>query len=631
VSLKNIFLRVGRKLLGGKKESATAATGKQQKLLTYEGKVPQETGLQLAKKELANPPVIRKQTKSLYMGDDVAPAFGSSTYDWAMKIGPGRYSADEWLNHLTSTRKVNFKVFGKPATKTVRDPKQFTYDSGTFAGRKATISKEELFDTNLAVFDDTGNLTGGLLFAAKKFGLKLDANEIGNMIKLNPINRLKPVELGASPAAKEAFEKSTSALVNQIRGFKLKYRQDIDIANNLDDALYYINGIKNDISKSGFTSLRESLKKVKARPVLTEPEKKLLNKLEADLNAKVSPLRATKTQYAGESQYTLQGGKDYRETIFRLSEDIPGNRSARTKPGHFSDAGDNQIYHVRFDTRFTPDGKKGFLIHEIQSDVNQSIAKQLTKSQQLSGVERINPFQADIEMGLLINNRSKLLAEIDDAIEKGLTGKVQRISGELRDINTKIRNTYSRDPMANKVDYFPMVEADQYGDHALKYLMNKAAKENVDFVAVAPFDKLSFRQGYKAGNERFYGYASGKGIDKKGAAVMPDLMKKAARFYGSKAESVKLSLSDPKKIYKKIETNKFEYPEKHKLSRKKITSKYHSDASETPMSGYKEMQPSDPSLYFDAFAIKVNPLMKYTQKTYKASGGLVVDIFKSIR
>ena len=53
-----------------------------------------------------------------------------------------------------------------------------------------------MFDSNLATFNDRGDLTGGLLFAAQKFGMKLDANEVGNMIKLNPINRLKPVELG---------------------------------------------------------------------------------------------------------------------------------------------------------------------------------------------------------------------------------------------------------------------------------------------------------------------------------------------------------------------------------------------------------------------------------------------------
>ncbi len=118
-----------------------------------------------------------------------------------------------------------------------------------------------------------------------------------------------------------------------------------------------------------------------------------------------------------------------------------------------------------------------------------------------------------------------------------------------------------------------MVEADAYGDHALKYLIQKAAREGVDYVAVAPFNKLSFRQGYKAGNERFYGYATGKGIGKKGKAVMPELMKKLARFYDSKAGPIKLSLSDPKIPYKKIRKDKFKYPDqkiKNIQKRKKI-------------------------------------------------------------
>ena len=50
-----------------------------------------------------------------------------------------------------------------------------------------------------------------------------------------------------------------------------------------------------------------------------------------------------------------------------------------------------------------------------------------------------------------------------------------------------------------------------------------------------------------------------------------------------------------------------------------------------PESGYKLIPEGDPRLYFDAFAIKVNPLMRGTQKTYKALGGLVVDMFKPIR
>ena len=50
-----------------------------------------------------------------------------------------------------------------------------------------------------------------------------------------------------------------------------------------------------------------------------------------------------------------------------------------------------------------------------------------------------------------------------------------------------------------------------------------------------------------------------------------------------------------------------------------------------PKKGYKLILENDPRLYFDAFAIKVVPAMRGTQKTYKRTGGLVVDIFKPMR
>ena len=625
MSLKSLF-EIGRRILKGKKESATPATGQQQKLITYEGKT-KETGLELAKKEMANPPVVLKKTKALHMGDDTAPAFGSSTYDWVMRKGPGKYSADEWIDHLTTTRKENFKVFGKPASKFVRGTKKFKYDRGPFAGKEATVSKEELFDTNLAIFNEAGDLTGGLLFAAKKFGLKLDGNEIGAMIKLNPINRLKPVEFGG--ANLDEVAKRIQGSADQINALKNKFTTTND-ADIINDALYYLSGLKTANTNSAITEATtetiKALKKLRDKGGIPENLKEI-NKIIGKIDADQAILKNNKVFYQNETNYTLQGGKNYRETVFRLDEDIPGNRKLRKEAGHFSDAGDNQIYHVRYDTRTLPDGKKAYLIHEIQSDANQSIAKNLSKVEQLGGIKRVNPFQADLEMNLLSNSRSNLLAKIDDAVAKGDTIAVRRLSSELTDVNRKIQATFTQ--TSGKSDYFPMVEADQYGDHALKYLINKATREGVDYVAVAPFDKLSFRQGYKAGNERFYGYASGKGIGRKGTAVMPDLMKRVARFYDSKAGPIKISLSDPKLPYKKIDTNKFQYPEK--MGGKKINSKYHVDAVANPKSGYKRMFADDPNLYFDAFAVKVGPLMRYTQKTYKALGGLVVDMFKPIR
>ena len=633
MSLKAL-LRAGKELLKAKKPSATPTTGQQQRQITYTPKPSQAQASELVEQELKNPPVVLKKTKPLQMGDDLAPAFGSSTYDWAMRMGRSKYTADEWLDHLTSTRKVNFKIFGKPAQKTVREQKRFKYDSGPFAGKEVSVSKEELFDSNLAIFNEAGDLTGGLLYAAKKFGLKLDANEVGAMLKLNPINRLKPIELGVNKAAQEAFDVAAKNARNTVRDLQVKYKDNDALKYELDQLQYYLKADSGVPSRSALRDLNESLKNFTNSGLVPVDEKKALNKVIGEINNKVGPMQATKTKYGTETNYTLQGGKDYRETIFTLPEDIPTNASLRNQGGHFTDViGDtNNIYHIRYDTRFTPDGKKVFMINEIQSDVNQSIAKSLTKAQQLSGEKRLNPFNADVELNLLVSQRGKMLKDMDDALANNEFGRVNAISASMKDINTKLKRISSqRDYNSNQKDYFPMVEADSYGDHAIKYLMQKAARENVDYVAVAPFDKVSFRQGYKAGNERFYGYANGKGIGKKGKAVIPDVMARNARFYGSKAGPTKISLSDPTKPYKSVSSDTFKYPKDHPLKGKEIKSTYHNSAGMNPEKGTKNIPEGDPRLYFDAYAIKVNPLMRNTQKTYKSKGGLVVDIFKPIR
>ena len=633
MSLKAI-LRAGKELLKAKKPSATPATGQQQRQITYTPKPSQSQAKELVEQELKNPPVVLKKTKPLQMGDDLAPAFGSSTYDWAMRMGRSKYTADEWLDHLTSTRKVNFKIFGKPAQKTVREQKRFKYDSGPFAGKEVSVSKEELFDSNLAIFNEMGDLTGGLLYAAKKFGLKLDANEVGAMIKLNPINRLKPIELGVNKGAQEAFDVSAKNARNVIRNLQVKYKDNDALKYELDQLQYYLKADSGVPSRSALRDLNDTLKNLTKSGMVAVDEKKALNKVIGDINNKVGPMQATKTKYGTETNYTLQGGKDYRETIFTLPEDITTNASLRNRGGHFTDEiGDvNNIYHIRFDTRFTPDGKKVFMINEIQSDVNQSIAKSMTKAAQLSGEKRLNPFNADIELNLLVGQRGRMLKDLDEAVARNEFGRVNAISASMKDINTKLKRlTSSRNYDSDTKDYFPMVEADSYGDHAIKYLMQKAARENVDYVAVAPFDKVSFRQGYKAGNERFYGYANGKGIGKKGKAVLPDVMSKNARFYGSSAGPTKISLSDPTRPYKTIGNDTFKYPKEHPLKGKEIKSQYHSSTGMNPEKGTKNIQAGDPRLYFDAYAIKVVPLMRNTQKTYKSKGGLVVDMFKPIR
>jgi hypothetical protein len=635
MSLRNL-LGLGRRLLRGKKESATPATGQQTKQITYEPTPSQATGQELAVQEIRNPPIVLKKTKPLQMGDDTAPAFGSSTYDWVMRKGRGKYDADEWIDHLTSTRKINFKIFGQPAQKTIREQKRFKYDSGPFAGKEVNVSKEELFDSNVAVFNEAGDLTGGLLYAAKKFGLKLDANEVGDMLKLNPVNRLQAIELGTPKGAMEAYTQVAKNAQNSVRDLQVKYKDSISIKEDLDDIQYYLTGGES-YKKAALETINKTAKRLSD---IDPQDQKLLNKVIGEINEKAVPLRKTKTYYGDESNYTLQGGNDYRETIFTLPEDIVTNRSVRNKGGHFSEVlpDTNNIYHIRYDTRFTPDGKKVFMISEIQSDVNQSIAKALTKAQQIGGERRINPFNAEVEINLLISRRGQMMDDLNKAIESNNFGSVNAIKSSLDDVNKKLQRLTTSKGYDDKVkDYFPLVESDAYGDHAVKYLLQKAARENVDYVAVAPFDKLSFRQGFKEGNERFYGYANGKGIGKKGKAVLPDVMSKVARFYNTKAGSTKISLSDPTKPYKTMGTDKFKYPDNHPLKGKEIKSDYHVTAQESPFretmgpGTFKNIPEGDPRLYFDAFAIKVSPLMRSTQKTYKSQGGLVVDLFKTIR
>ena len=631
MSLRSL-LGLGRRLLRGKKESATPATGQQTKQITYEPTPSQATGQELAVQEIRNPPIVLKKTKPLQMGDDTAPAFGSSTYDWVMRKGRDKYDADEWIDHLTSTRKINFKIFGQPAQKTIREQKRFKYDSGPFAGKEVNVSKEELFDSNVAVFNEAGDLTGGLLYAAKKFGLKLDANEVGDMLKLNPVNRLQAIELGTPKGAMEAYTQVAKNAQNSVRDLQVKYKDNITIKEDLDDIQYYLTGGES-YKKAALETINKTAKRLSD---MNPEDQKLLNKVIGEINEKAMPLRKTKTYYGNESNYTLQGGNDYRETIFTLPEDIVTNRSVRNKGGHFSEVlpDTNNIYHIRYDTRFTPDGKKVFMISEIQSDVNQSIAKALTKAQQIGGERRINPFNAEVEINLLISRRGQMMDDLNKAIESNNFGSVNAIKSSLDDVNKKLQRLTTSKGYDDKVkDYFPLVESDAYGDHAVKYLLQKAARENVDYVAVAPFDKLSFRQGFKEGNERFYGYANGKGIGKKGKAVLPDVMSKVARFYNTKAGPTKISLSDPYKPYKKIATDEFKYPDSHPLKGKKIKSEYHqnAEAEEILNEGYKFMEPNDPRLYFDAFAIKVSPVMRQTQKTYKSQGGLVVDLYNTIR
>ena len=626
MSLKGILQGLGRLIT--KKAKPAQATGQQQKLITYTPETKKLPATEVVKKDLV-PVNPRLQTGDLQMGEKVQPLFGSSTYDWAMRKGPGKYTADEWIDHLTTSRKVNFKVFGQPSTRFERGPKSFTYDRGKYAGKTANINKEELFDSNVAIFDEAGELAGGLLAAAKKYNIKLSAQDVGNFLRGNPANRLKAVTY--SDDAIQNFNYK-APLENSLGIVQTVKRQFPAMGERFDTLTLHLNtiergimnGMINDV-KQGYRAFSGELRGIMQANVGTESRRQL-NAMKGavdEVYAKATGARSgvKPTQYRNETNYTLQGGQNYKETVFVLDEPIATNSTPMKNMGHFSDL-KNNLFHVRYDVRSTPNGKKAFVIHEIQSDANQAIAKQLTAKEAFGPNARYNPFQKQIETKLLIEQRNKLLQNVDNMTNADVAA--------LQTVNKQIARLGANRAGANK-DYFPLLDSDAYGDYALKYLLNKAAKENVSYVAVMPFNKLHFRQGYKAGNERFYGYASGKGINNKGKSVMADLMKKTANFQDSKAGPIKISLSDPSKPFKEIATDTFKYPKTHPLSGKEIKSVYHNEAYGSQVEkGLRSITPDNPNLYFDAFAVEVKPGMAYTQKLYKREGGLVVDIFKPL-
>ena len=276
MSLKGILQGLGRLIT--KKAKPAQATGQQQKLITYTPETRKLPATEIANKDLV-PVNPRLQTGDLQMGEKVQPLFGSSTYDWAMRKGPGRYSADEWVDHLTSSRKVNFRIFGQPATKIERAPKKFTYDRERYAGKNATINKEELFDSNVAIFDEGGELAGGLLAAAKKYNIKLSAQDVGNFLRGNPANRLKAVTY--SDEAINNF-KYKPALENEKGISDTVKRQFPAMGERFDTLNLHVDSIRRGIDrvmindvKQGYLSFSGELRGILQANVGTEARRQL--------------------------------------------------------------------------------------------------------------------------------------------------------------------------------------------------------------------------------------------------------------------------------------------------------------------------------------------------------------------
>lgn len=588
--------------------------------------LPQETkgsALQTVRKDLAiqqypTPP----RTGALQMGSPPNQnlMFGSALYDRIAQKGPGTFTADEWMKFLTDVRERNIKVFGQDYKEKVLNPVKFSYDntSGYLAGKQTTVPLEELFDANIAAFSPTGELTGGVLHAAKLAGVKIPGKVLTDLVRLNPINRLQATEFSntlTEPVKKRIYQKFKNTfdkINNQVNDPELS-----QILNRYTDSLE--KGLTN---KPNFSRLMGKYPQFKKELQQLDFEFDDLQRIKKGVR---------KPRYEDQTGSTFEGGQNYRETLVSLPEEIPGNNPKKFF-GHYNDKGlENPIMHIRYDTRFTPNGDKVLMIHEIQSDANQSIAKALRRSKTpaYDASIRVNPYQKDTEIAFLLDARKKIgdkiiagnmgRLESDQAsraiqsIDKVLIGKGKGQVGQI-----KYFDEYDTAKTAN---YYPLLDRSSYNNYAIKLLLNKAAKEKFDYVSVIP---ANYMQRGANSTDRFigtiesYGFANGAKTPKgKSLAVIPAEMKKQAKLFDTTAGKIKFSLSDPQKPYKTVKTREVE------LGDQKYKIKYHEEARDVQQTGSRYIGRYDLNLYGDAYGVKVSPLMLQTQKLYKKEGGLV--------
>jgi hypothetical protein len=577
------------------------------------------------------------------------PMFGSALYD-AIKTSPAdEMLADDWLKFFKTKQNVKYND-----------------------GRSASVQTEELFDTNIAELDPKGNLMGGLLAAAKNINAPINRELLLAQVKNNPINRMKLVEFKAP----ENFQGSVNALEDQIRSVYDVVRKKYPTAlegdqvsgiSDLQKAIQMVQGVRlnnaqysgSNLSDTTIQNLgqlfRDSLKKLNVKGIDPQDKSIFQNALKT-VNAETEKLvMAARSPYKLQhnsqevGQYKLPGETNPVEMVWYYPEKIPTNKLSGN---HFripdvKTAGESQpLVHAMYGTRFTPKGEKVLSINEIQADVQQSVYEQIKDE----GKKRVNPFNREAQTGLLIKPRENIQVKINELLKKGMYAtedeayQLNKLLGEQRLIRTEI----AADKATNTADFLPMFDTKQYTDYAVKTIARRAAEQGNQYVAVVPVNYISRGKGALPGNELVYGYANGKGVAKKGEAIIPESMRKLANQYKTEAKTIQVSKSDPDSPFKIVQVKKVKRFDKNpdrfddakeleefKVNHHTAAFKNEEDAKRFLSSygdgGKIEFIPKDsPELYDLMYALRVTPDMANKPfKLYKHTGGLIEDIFKA--
>lgn len=650
--------------------------------------------------------------------------FGSTLYDFvALHPSKKPLTAQQWLSEFKNPQRMA----------------ELRYKTPGFESIKAGVTRQELSDANIAEFDDSGKLIGGILKSAEDSNVKVGKKMLLDMAYDTPGARLQVSEFGVPiktikkveaflDKAEESlgheievgYKKIRSVLTKEAKdNFKKKQipdsKEEIDkflAAAGIDDAPKdaAINLTKakvdfqvDDAQQSGrqkmvlntnrnimnqlrglekqasfLERVKEGVSKEmypKTHAAIETLEQTVPNKAKQDLRAmmgdiardyeqlKGSNIKGAFTSYGNHDEYRLRGPETYQELVVNLrprAGTYKGRRPSNTRHYSRDQQSNDQLYFVRYGVRsdfYNPD-MKGITIDEVQADIAQDVRKLKLKPP--------NPFNINFQEKLVEERIKEILPRARELSNKGvnMTSKERQ---ELREINSSAATLYrstrrkanTDSPLGDqsRTNFQPLQDSSDYAEHALKVLIKKAIRDDLDFVSVNTVDvQHSFKHpnAGKKGMENFYGVQSGRSVAQKEAILegkkvppLPDgevvkAMKNIAKQYNGRVDKRMVAKSDPSKPFKVIRTLKDRTISNAEPGQKArefdehlaaFKSKAEVDVYTQNLQGeglkIEKIEGSDPKNYYEIPTLVITPEMKTKPfKIYKREGGLVVDLFK---
>ena len=232
-----------------------------------------------------------------------------------------------------------------------------------------------------------------------------------------------------------------------------------------------------------------------------------------------------KTKFKSYAMQNLSMGDDY---IRNMSDDISPSRM--------------EAYYEGYLKRNLTAQQKNDLITKPSS--NPEIGSNFLFNEAAENAIRNNKFNLDAIGTDLYRDRLLTISDEMSALTAKGVGMTRKDLDQLKKLQIKYEEIQELIPTVNtrpssRHPYLPFSKKEQWGGLGIKYAIRKAAKEDLDWVTVNPYEVVHHGDGAHLGNLEFYGNKRGAGdISKRVAGKINEKeMKTIERIMGSKYDN----------------------------------------------------------------------------------------------